>query len=482
MDDAPSPLADLERRLPEPVRQTVVQLRAVRSPWGLTGDATTTIAAVRRAAEDSEEHERQRWWDQVEAWLAELADDETYRTTARAIVETAAARLRDIADGTVPYIADQAFAKQDVPVLELAVEVMTAVDDRWTDQVLPALLVGAVVAPDPHARSVPSQAAYYALTRCVLARPTLALAQAVRAAGAATRHAGVKKKTARIAREVDRALVRAGDIGHLPDLGLDADGRFDTGHGQTLTVTFDERLRLVLLDSTSRRAAPPRSTTEAGRAAAERLRTLRHQARQVARTETRRLEEAMITQRTWTPDELDRLVRHPLLGYLVRHLLWETDGIRFTVLADQTFADADDTPVRPSGPVRLVHPVTVPPADLAVWQRIFFDDEIHQPFPQLARETYPPERAATLVDVTASTRRLFGLTRRTWTLDGWHGETLTRLLPDGRTAVVTLSPGITGWDPTTVETQTVSLRPPTHLNAIETSEVVRDLVPCLVTT
>jgi len=482
MTDAPSLLA-FECGLPEPVRQTVARLRASRSPWGLTGDATAAITAVRLAAEDPElaaERERSRWWDQIEAWLAELAADETYCAVARSVVEAARARLCRIADGTVPYVADRAFDQQDVPVLELAVEVMMAADSQWTDRVLPALLVGTVRPPDPRARSVPSQAAYYALVRCVLARPTVALARAVRAAGAATRHAGVKKKTARLARDVDQALIRGADVGNVPDLGLGTDGTMVLDFGdKTFTVGFDERLRPTITDDQGKpRRSLPKVTTEPGASSVKVFAELKKDVCAVAEVQRRRLEEAMVTQRGWTLGEFSTyLMDHPLVWHLARRLVWRCDNGFFRVAEDRTFADVDDEVFVPVGTVRVAHQLNL--GDQAHgWASLLADYEIPQPFPQVGRETYTADQITGFAGLVVFSGKVLSLERRGWRrapVQSGRQWSVDRSLPDGNVWRLGLEPGLVVGEPMLFEEQTLHPADLTGLDPITCSEILRDL-------
>jgi hypothetical protein len=114
---------------------------------------------------------------------------------------------------------------------------------------------------------------------------------------------------------------------------------------------------------------------------------------QAARMRTS-LEEAMVRGSAFTPDELDALLRHPLLrpqlGALV---LISEDGALGTPVDGRTLMGADGSEVTLGATsVRVAHPsdLLAAGADVwAAWQRACFERERPQPFKQLFRELYP---------------------------------------------------------------------------------------------
>ncbi|WP_084000299.1 DUF4132 domain-containing protein [Actinomadura kijaniata] len=256
----------------------------------------------------------------------------------------------------------------------------------------------------------------------------------------------------------------------VPDFGLDADGRLVLDYGpRRFTVGFDERLKPFVRDENGKpRTALPRpgvkdDETLAGDAY-KRFAALKKDVRTVASDQIHRLESAMVHRRRWTAAEFrDLFVAHPLLGHLMRRLVWlAEDGnatTAFRVAEDGTFADVNDDPFTLPGTARvgIAHPLDLGEGTGA-WSELLADYEIVQPFPQLGRPVHTltdAERASRTLDrfadATVPTHRILGLERRGWArgeaqdagIQGW----ILRPLPDGRSLVVHLDPGVSVGDP-----------------------------------
>lgn len=115
------------------------------------------------------------------------------------------------------------------------------------------------------------------------------------------------------------------------------------------------------------------------------------------RAQTIRLEQALVSQRRWFTDEFQRfLAKHPVVGDLVRRLVWtgfDASGAVteiFRVSVDGAYVDLNHEPVHIDSfaEVGLVHPLRVRADVLAAWRELFANLEIEQPFPQLERELH----------------------------------------------------------------------------------------------
>ncbi|QKW24148.1 DUF4132 domain-containing protein [Kitasatospora sp. NA04385] len=286
--------------------------------------------------------------------------------------------------------------------------------------------------------------------------------------------ARAQEKIAEIAESLDLTGEQLGDR-LVPDLGLDPDGTTVIDYGpRTFTVGFDQELRPYVRDADGKRrkdlpAPGAKDDPELAPAERKRFAALKKDARTLVADQTARLEAAMVAQRTWSAGEFtDLLVAHPLLGHLVRRLVWTAGGAAFRVAEDRSFADVHDEPfaLPADAVVRLVHPLHLAPADLAAWAELFADYEILQPFRQLGRpvavltdEEAAGHRLHRFEQHTVPVGRILGLTKRGWRrgepqdagLEWWFH----RPLPNGSHLVVEIRPGIAVGTPNEYDEQTL---------------------------
>ncbi|MFJ5880341.1 DUF4132 domain-containing protein [Kitasatospora cineracea] len=248
----------------------------------------------------------------------------------------------------------------------------------------------------------------------------------------------------------------------VPDLGLGPDGTTVIDYGpRRFTVGFDEQLRPFVLDGDGKRrkdlpAPGARDDRELAPAERKRFAALKKDVRTVAGDQIRRLEAAMVAQRTWSAAEFGSLfVEHPLVWHLARRLVWTADGTAFRVAEDRTFADAADEPfaLPADAAVRLAHPLLLGEERVAVWSELFADYEVLQPFAQLGRPVrrFTPEEAAAnrlhrFEGRTVPVGRLLGLTKRGWERgapqDAGVERWFSKRLADGCHLVIQLDEGI----------------------------------------
>ncbi|MGH3374897.1 MAG: DUF4132 domain-containing protein, partial [Actinoallomurus sp.] len=253
----------------------------------------------------------------------------------------------------------------------------------------------------------------------------------------------------------------------VPGFGLDEGGGLLLDYGpRRFAVGFDEQLKPYVLDQDGKRrkdlpAPGARDDAELAPAAKKRFADLKKDVRTVASVQVRRLETAMVAQRTWSVREFSRLFAgHPLMWHLARRLVWvaetgsERARVEFRVAEDRTLADVADRPLTPPGAARIAiaHPLHLA-GTLAAWSELFADYEILQPFPQLGRAVHAltdVERAGRRLTrfegATVPTGRVLGLERRGWEReapqDGGVQGQISRAAGDGHVVVVDLNPGI----------------------------------------
>lgn len=183
----------------------------------------------------------------------------------------------------------------------------------------------------------------------------------------------------------------------VPDFGLGADGRRVEQLGPYTAVVAVHPPGTVTLSF----------TTAAGRALAgvpaavrtdspAELAALRTEAKEIKKTlaaERFRIESLLAEERLWSFDAWARAYRdHPVVGCLVRGLLWQVEdgeAWRTALLTDdRRLADLDGSAVPEGGRVRLWHPLCSDPNEVAAWREHLMTAEVRQPFKQAFREIY----------------------------------------------------------------------------------------------
>jgi predicted DNA-binding WGR domain protein len=198
----------------------------------------------------------------------------------------------------------------------------------------------------------------------------------------------------------------------VPDCGLDEQGRREFSFGArkfSFVLGADLKPRVRDLEGKLRPDLPTPGVRDDALLAAESIaswKLLKKQIGDVAKTQARRLEQAMVAGRRWNIDSFTTLfVRHPLMIHLTRNLIWcgfDEAGERtltFRVTEERDFADVDDNAVSltDAHTVAIVHPLYLSETERSRWGEVLGDYEITAPFPQLGRTVYslsPDERQA----------------------------------------------------------------------------------------
>jgi len=186
----------------------------------------------------------------------------------------------------------------------------------------------------------------------------------------------------------------------VPDCGLDEHGSriFDFGPRQFRLVLGPGPKPLVTDAANQRKPDLPKPNSKDDAAKAQQAtaawKLVKKQLTEVIKVQTRRLEQALVTQRRWAAADFDRIfVRHPFLVNLAQCFVWGVYGANgkpastFRVTEDRSLGDEHDAPVAlpPDAAVGLVHPIYLDPSSLAAWGELLSDYEILPPFPQLGR-------------------------------------------------------------------------------------------------
>ncbi|WP_431262495.1 DUF4132 domain-containing protein [Roseateles chitinivorans] len=308
-----------------------------------------------------------------------LAAEPAFVLHAEQVLKRAADRVGAIHRGDIPYQADGAFTPDDAQAIGRALRVAALRDEPWLGPLIRQLLPEVCVAPTA-AKTLPSQAVAIALGHAIEAVPTPEAVEALKAALAVVRHAGVAKKLARHLKPAERGLAERPEVA----------------------------LRLTSGPKDKQRSAMLVTSVEAG---------------------------------LWQGLDLpvavwrERLADAPGGRDLARSLIWvatRPDGAASAFMLtgrDGVPADVDGQPVTLHDDVRvsLWHPVTATVDERHRWQAAVVARRLRQPFRQAFREHYVPpiDRAdgdgdgattSMFKGHVLSVRPLLGLARK----EGWR--------------------------------------------------------------
>jgi hypothetical protein len=190
-----------------------------------------------------------------------------------------------------------------------------------------------------------------------------------------------------------------------PDLGLGDDGTctLAVGSAGSLTLSLDERCRLVTRWSgteSASAASPPRALQSAEPERVKELQKRVKQARASLAAERDRVEGLFAEQPRWAlSDWLSSYGRHPVLRALGRALVWNVDlgnEVRVGMPGDVagTFVDVHGVGFTAPSAAELTlwHPVSVSADEVAAWISALFERRIGQPLRQVFREVYRPTK------------------------------------------------------------------------------------------
>ncbi|WP_418958916.1 DUF4132 domain-containing protein [Streptomyces tritici] len=347
---------------------------------------TTAERSLFRSLQPSDTYDPPAWY--TERWR-QIAAIPAYAAFARRALETAAARMEAIHRGELPYVAEKAFTPDEVAVLGRAARTALARDEPWLPALLDRLLPAVAVAPTA-AKTLPSQALLFELVRAGRDLPTPELVTAVRAARAATRHAGVPKQLDKNLKKVEAALVERVDVAlRQPTLGFGPDGvlRRAVGPYEAVVTLADTAVLTWSKDGRPLRTLPAPARRDHPDAVKE-LRAL------VKRVDIQLGTLARALEAGWTADMIPpygrwraELAEHPVARAVVRRLVWEIEVAPGRWRA--VLPEAEELPEAPEdAAVRLWHPLRSDPETVESWRALVTERRLRQPFKQAFREIY----------------------------------------------------------------------------------------------
>ena len=325
--------------------------------------------------------------ENVDAVLTCLQSIPDYPAFAERLFALAETRLDDIYQGRVPYKAHGAFPTNDCHVIARAAMFGLSRAAPWCRDRIGTVWHMASHAPDPKAKTMPSESLSIGLANAAVAEPRLEAITALRAVAASCRHAGVKKKLDRLSRTARTALM----------------GRPERLLDQTIDDPGDKATETALRDAVQALLADPQTATFAV---------------WVAR---------------FGPER-------KFLWALAQDLIWEigsNDHDRFTAMPERRdealvwrLIDGLVRDAHANDAIRLWHPVDTADSVSREWRLRLQQTARQQPFVQAGREIYRPapnemagRRIARFAGTEVDGMALMGLARTS----GWRFGTQDEL-------------------------------------------------------
>ena len=183
----------------------------------------------------------------------------------------------------------------------------------------------------------------------------------------------------------------------VPDGGFDEAGErvLDFGARKFRVVIGSEGAPMVRDEAGIKKTDLPKPGAKDDAALAQKAvadwKLLKKTLREVTKIQVVRLEQAMVTGRTWKAKDFETLiVKHSLMGHFARGLVFAANKRTFRVAEDGTYADERDATwtLSKDATVSIVHPLDLSGAQKTAWGQLFADYEILAPFEQLGRATF----------------------------------------------------------------------------------------------
>ncbi len=256
----------------------------------------------------------------------------------------------------------------------------------------------------------------------------------------------------------------------IPDCGLDQRGTriFDVGEGQALMLILDKNFEPRLRDMNTGKVYRDLTTYKGGDAeqlqvAMRNWELMKSKLEEVIQIQTRRMEEAMITGRTWSVKDFQEVIlHHPLMVNFSKRLVWgvfdadHTLVHSFRVSDEGELLDLEDDPMEldvESMLIGVAHPVTMGNALTQKWADSLGDYEIFTPFDQVGRSIYtvPEQQLNKKFEVPTAQQFTSRVLRKVMKREGWRrdadgGYIRTFFFKSFEsyhtTAYITLSPGL----------------------------------------
>ena len=132
---------------------------------------------------------------------ARLSDLSAYRAFSRDAIKFGLERVRAVQSGKDQYQADKLMSKPDACAVARALKLTLAEDPLWELASLEKIWRGAAFAPNPKAKTLPSQTLTYQIGKAVIDEPRPEAVMLMTDIARDVRHAGVKKRLSKYAKQ-----------------------------------------------------------------------------------------------------------------------------------------------------------------------------------------------------------------------------------------------------------------------------------------
>lgn len=183
----------------------------------------------------------------------------------------------------------------------------------------------------------------------------------------------------------------------LSDFGLDEDGKkvCDLGNGHSVEIRLNTDLSLEIYDLTTNRivksipkkGADPECHVRVNAVFSD----MKKNAKKIAKARNDRLFQAFLEAAEFPAASWkNAYLKNPLLRQVASLLVWEQEGVTFTILNRGVITHDENPMTLTNAPIRLAHPMEMDVDLVTSWQKYFNTKGLKQMFPQIWEPVFDP--------------------------------------------------------------------------------------------
>lgn len=184
----------------------------------------------------------------------------------------------------------------------------------------------------------------------------------------------------------------------LADFNLDEDGRksFDLGNGHSVEIRLNTDLSWSLFDpaankvvkSIPKKGADPQLYTQVSAEFSD----MKKNAKKIAKARNDQLFKAFLDATEFDAATWKKIyLKNPLLRQVASLLVWEQNGLYFTIWNREILSHDGSTVTLTDAPIRLAHPMEMEASLVDGWQKYFTGKGLKQMFQQIWEPVFAPE-------------------------------------------------------------------------------------------